>query len=512
MHTSTKLTVGEVVRYPEPPNQEPEYLDGCRNFFNLTAAPGAPRLIMNRGIDHPAAVSAPEGKRRPVILLRSNPFQAGSTKTPWRDVIDLTDGKVRYYGDHRANTTGPLGSTRGNAALLRAVEDHTSDKTEIRRKAVPLLIFRSIEQNRQIKGFLQFCGLGVIDGAEAVRQEDPASGKYFPNYVFNISLLNLSLEGNEIDWRWINARRDSTVRLDETIDLAPHSWASWISSETSKGSRTESSNTSTQRSPDWVWDELVLACALVHRNSWREVKNYDSRAIELSNLLQKLPFHPLEIRGNDFRSPSSVQRKTADFATAHPDYKGTQTRGGRKTRQVIDAFLANPQKMLAAADRITEVLNSGDDRIRDAIATPGSDENEVTALEGRSLERVHRYRERDHGLRQKKIKNVLSSGGELSCEVCGFDFTKVYGEHGDGYIEVHHVVPLHEAGEAKTSLSDLALLCANCHRMSHRRLGATSTWPSPEELRDLVREFTHSERRRNAAPVRQPDKARLGDR
>lgn len=467
---------------------------------------------MNRGIDHPAAVSAPDGKRRPVILLRSNPFQAGSTKTPWHDVIDLAEGTVRYYGDHRANTIGPLGSTRGNAALLRAAEDHTSDKTRIRRDAVPLLIFRSVERNRQIKGFLQFCGLGVIDKVEEVRQEDPISGNYFSNYVFDISLLDLSPEGDQIDWKWINARRDSALRLDETLNFAPRSWVSWVSSETSTESRRRGPNSSTQRSPDWVWDELVLACALVHRNNWREVKHYDNRAIELSNLLQKLPFHPPEVRGNDFRTPSSVQRKTADFATAHPDYKGTQTRGGRRTRQVIDAFMANPQKMLAAADRITEVLNSGDDEIYDAIATPGSDEDEVTALEGRSLERVHRYRERDRGLRQKKIKSILSSGGELSCEVCGFDFTKAYGQHGDGYIEVHHVVPLHEVGEAKTSLSDLALLCANCHRMSHRRLEATGTWPSPEELRDLLKGPTHRERQHNTAPEGQRGKARLGDR
>ncbi|MET9496757.1 HNH endonuclease [Streptomyces sp. NPDC006552] len=34
----------------------------------------------------------------------------------------------------------------------------------------------------------------------------------------------------------------------------------------------------------------------------------------------------------------------------------------------------------------------------------------------------------------------------------------------DRYIECHHVVPLHEAGEGRTKLSDLALTCANCHR------------------------------------------------
>lgn len=45
----------------------------------------------------------------------------------------------------------------------------------------------------------------------------------------------------------------------------------------------------------------------------------------------------------------------------------------------------------------------------------------------------------------------------------------IYGELGTGYIEAHHKVPvaLIEEGET-TKLSDLAALCANCHRMIHR--------------------------------------------
>ncbi|CNE33715.1 HNH endonuclease [Mycobacterium tuberculosis] len=489
MVTSPTLAVGEVVRYPEPPIREPEYIDGYRNFFNLTATSGAPRLIMNRGIDHPAAVLGPEGKRRPVILLRSNPLQAGSAKTPWHDVIDLDGGKVRYYGDHRLDTPAPLGSTRGNAALLQAIEAHTSNKTDMRRTAVPLLIFRSVERNHQIKGYLEFCGLGVINNATAIRQEDPKTGKTFPNYMFDIVLLDLSPEYNKVDWRWINARRNSALSLDETLELAPRSWISWMNAKKQSDTQRGDAPATGMRSPDWVWDELVLACALVHRNNWREVKHYDKRAIALSNLLQKLPFHPPETRPSDFRNPNSVQRKTANIVTAHPDYQGATTKGGKRTREIVKAFLANPVKMLAAADRITEFANSEDSGIRSAIAVPSSDEDEVTALEGRSLERIHRYRERDRGLRQKKINAVLSSGNRLSCEVCTFDFTQIYGEHGDGYIEVHHVVPLHEAGEARTRLSDLVLLCANCHRMSHRRLESTGTWPSPGELRNLVRQF-----------------------
>lgn len=418
-----------------------------------------------------------------MIFLRSNPLQAGSAKTPWQDEIDVAGGRVRYFGDHRADTAVPLGSTRGNAALLETAEAHTSDDADVRAAAPPLLIFRSTQRNQNSKGYLEFCGLGVIEHAAFTELEDPGSRKHFPNYVFHISLLDLAPEGNCLDWRWINARRDPATTLDATTALAPDSWVAWANAGAASKNRAEAK----LRSPDWVWDELVLACALVHQNDWREVKHYDKRAAELSDLLRQLPFHPPASRGSDFRNTNSVQRKTADIATAHPDYSGTTTRGGKTTRLVVEAFLANPQKMLAAAYRITAAITSEDPRLREAIATPISDEDEETAVEGRSLERLHHYRERDRELRKKKINLTLAKGGALACEVCKFDFNRAYGAHGDGYIEVHHVVPLHEVGESQTKLSDLALLCANCHRMSHRRLQTTGTWPSPAELRGLIK-------------------------
>ncbi len=63
-------------------------------------------------------------------------------------------------------------------------------------------------------------------------------------------------------------------------------------------------------------------------------------------------------------------------------------------------------------------------------------------------------------------------------------FEERYGDVGHGFIEVHHVRPVHELQPGdKTKLSDLALVCANCHRMIHRR----RPWLSMDELRATVR-------------------------
>ena len=76
-----------------------------------------------------------------------------------------------------------------------------------------------------------------------------------------------------------------------------------------------------------------------------------------------------------------------------------------------------------------------------------------------------------------------------SCQACGFDFQKAYGDLGVGFVECHHLDPLGEryyrlgGSNQATSLSDVTVLCANCHRMIHRRRPALSL----NELRTIVK-------------------------
>jgi len=98
------------------------------------------------------------------------------------------------------------------------------------------------------------------------------------------------------------------------------------------------------------------------------------------------------------------------------------------------------------------------------------DAGEASAAEGRELLRMHRTRERSRGLVTRKKRSVLFESGRLACEACGFDFAVVYGPLGEGFAECHHTLPLGQnTGERSTRLSDLAVVCANCHRMLHQR-------------------------------------------
>lgn len=55
---------------------------------------------------------------------------------------------------------------------------------------------------------------------------------------------------------------------------------------------------------------------------------------------------------------------------------------------------------------------------------------------------------------------------------CGFNFERIYGLLGKGFIEVHHVIPLADMDKVETNpKKDLIVLCSNCHRMVHRKHG-----------------------------------------
>ncbi|MFD6548232.1 HNH endonuclease [Streptomyces sp. NPDC058398] len=240
------------------------------------------------------------------------------------------------------------------------------------------------------------------------------------------------------------------------------------------------------RSPAWTEDELVLAGALVVKNCWHELRTGDREVSALSELLRVLPLHGPEVLNlPGFRSPDSVSRKTTDFATNYLPYTGKRTRCGEPTRLMIAAFTEREAEMLQAAQAIEDGIGSGEFHLLPKQLDEADDTGTV-AIEGRLLVRRALVRERDPRLRRLKIQQVRRRGQALRCEVCDFDFAHVYGPLGEDYIEVHHVTPLHISGPQETELSDLACLCANCHRMCHRSSPGES-WRSPQALRALIR-------------------------
>ena len=109
--------------------------------------------------------------------------------------------------------------------------------------------------------------------------------------------------------------------------------------------------------------------------------------------------------------------------------------------------------------------------------------DEELYLEGRELLKIHKQKERNKEL-VKRVKEIrYNLDNRLCCDVCSFSFVDKYGLIGNGFIEAHHKTPISElTEETQTNISDIALVCSNCHRMLHRQ----RPWISVEQLKDLI--------------------------
>lgn len=120
--------------------------------------------------------------------------------------------------------------------------------------------------------------------------------------------------------------------------------------------------------------------------------------------------------------------------------------------------------------------------ITEVEAAPDDDE-EQEYYEGSDVFQMHRRKERSKGLIKDAKANRLKSDSKLCCDVCGFSFLEIYGSLGEGFIEAHHIKPISQlTEETAITISELALVCANCHRMLHRKHA-----PTIDELKDLIK-------------------------
>jgi 5-methylcytosine-specific restriction enzyme A len=229
------------------------------------------------------------------------------------------------------------------------------------------------------------------------------------------------------------------------------------------------------RNPTWIRDELILALDLYLRLG--QVGPEHPEVVALSGYLRSLPLAAAAGSPATYRNPDGVAMKLGNYAALDPNYPGVGLeRGGRGDRDVWDAFAHDPAHLAAVAAAIRRAVAEN----RPALVESAEDEEGVP--EGSLLFRQHVRRERNGSLIRRKKAEVLAATGRLACEVCGFDFGERYGAHGRGYAECHHRLPLSQAGPSRTYLKDLAIVCANCHRMLHRG----DPWPSIERLRALL--------------------------
>jgi 5-methylcytosine-specific restriction protein A len=238
-----------------------------------------------------------------------------------------------------------------------------------------------------------------------------------------------------------------------------------------------------KRNPNWSRDELVLALDLYLTNPANPPGKESAAVAALSNLLNKM--HRLTgVEGSEtLRNLNGVYMKMMNLRAIDPMFTaqgkvGMQS-GGALEKVVWAEYDGRRIDLTADAKAIRDAVTNADEGVVAKLPKAETYEGE----EGGVIVRLHKRYERDPRLVVEKRK-AAKAAGDFSCEVCGFDFEAAYGPLGAEYIEVHHTKPVHTLRPGtKTKVSDLAQLCANCHRMAHRRRIPLSI----EEIRESLR-------------------------
>lgn len=87
-------------------------------------------------------------------------------------------------------------------------------------------------------------------------------------------------------------------------------------------------------------------------------------------------------------------------------------------------------------------------------------------------------------IRDPKLRIEALQYYENICYICEQDYSKLYGNLGISFLEVHHKIPISD-GVRENSVTDVCLVCANCHRMIHS-IGKDGI--PIDELREIIKE------------------------
>lgn len=157
---------------------------------------------------------------------------------------------------------------------------------------------------------------------------------------------------------------------------------------------------------------------------------------------------------------------------------------------------SHQRKPVGLLPSLLELINTGKGTVKpkiDKVVIPEEiDESDLEDIkEGHKKQIVVNAYERNPEARRRCIAYYRKKNqGRIKCEICGFDFGKVYGDEFEGKIHIHHIKDIATIGEEYVvdAIKDLLPICPNCHMVAHSRKPALL----PEEIqRLLMRERTN---------------------
>ncbi len=195
------------------------------------------------------------------------------------------------------------------------------------------------------------------------------------------------------------------------------------------------------------------------RGGYREVSDAPPRTGEWSD---RAPYYKVELTGyTPFSAPIRVQQLTRDYRDAirreltvrEPKHYPFSLRGlgtpDEELRTNRGMYIAVCTSHLYLIIRDALAINESD-----VMAPLGGSVHEDYSEARRSLD------ERRHFIKHHALAREVATQRGYNCDVCGFNFEEAYGAIGADYIDFH---------QPPSASNEVIIVCANCHRMMHRR-------------------------------------------
>jgi len=156
------------------------------------------------------ALSNPNTGRREFLVFVSD-SSATQNQNPWEDVINVADGRARYWGDAKARHSPNPDAAMGNKWVK---EDFSrSYALKKRGEAPPVLLFEKPES-----GKVTFRGLCIITDISLERHRD--DGEIVVNYLFELAILDT----DAVSLEWVHRKARTGVDAG-----GPEAWQDWVS-------------------------------------------------------------------------------------------------------------------------------------------------------------------------------------------------------------------------------------------------------------------------------------------
>lgn len=191
-----------------------------------------------------------------------------------------------------------------------------------------------------------------------------------------------------------------------------------------------------------------------------------------------MPYHRAAQRNETFRNPDGVAFKLQNL------HKVATGKGLGNVSQTDRAVWAEFSRKPEEVDQVSQLIRASPIIVESQHDIMDS-ESEEEFFEGRLLTEFHKKKERHPGVRTKLLASRRKHG-PLVCDMCFRKAKTDEPKFEDAIFEAHHLLPMAMAMERRTRLKDMALLCANCHRLLHRAISLNKRWLTIKDGRRIV--------------------------